>query len=182
MIPTPSPGDVPSNRSPGELRLAIADLTPADHARLVKVAHVLAHGLPEEPEDLIQEAIVRTISGTRKCPRRMAIPAFLYGVMRSLASAARKRGDALRFVPFEDDAMGPPATGPGAGNRVRDMRRRLLALFDDGSAERRVIELQLEGLRGAPLRKSMGYSRKQLATVRRRIRRRVERVRRSGLP
>ena len=162
--------------------MEIARLSPADRVRLMKAAHVLAHGLPEEPEDLVQEALVRTMSGARKCPRRMKIPAFLCGVMRSLASAARKRGEALRFVPFDEDTMARSAAGPGAENRVRDMRRRLLALFHERSAEHRVVELQLEGLRGARLRESMGYTRTQLATVRRRIRRRLERARRSGLP
>lgn len=181
MNATPSSSDSRPNRPLTEVRLEIARLSPADRARLVKAAHSLAHGLPEEPEDLVQEALVRTISGRRKCPVRMAIPAFLFGVMRSLASAARKRGEALRFVPLDEGVVLPSARSPGAGERLRAMRRRLLALFDAGSPERRLVELMLEGRRGLQLREPMGYTPTQLATARRRIRRRLERAKRRGM-
>ena len=142
---------------------------------------MLAHGLWEEPEDLVQEALRRTLAGTRRCPQRMEIVAFLNGVIRSLASNARRQGQALRTVPLDEDALAQRPAGPGTRERTRAARRRLLALFAEGSADRRVVELMLEGRRGASLRAAMGYTPKQLATVRRRIRRRVERAGRSGM-
>lgn len=74
---------------PDEIRAAIDGLAVIDLARLRRAGRLLAFGLACEADDLIGEAVAATLSGTRTCPRRMALVPFLIGAMRSIASAAR---------------------------------------------------------------------------------------------
>ena len=62
-------------------------LTAADLRRLERIARTRTIGLPEiEWQDLLQEAIVRTLDGTRKWPKQLSLVVFLRETMRSIAS------------------------------------------------------------------------------------------------
>lgn len=152
----------------------------------MKAAAFLGKGLLEEPEDLVQEALFRAISGARTCPVDTDILAFLYGVIRSLASAARKRGGSIRFVPLDDESVVQIADEADwqaslrAEQGMEHLRQRLLALFPERTYGRLVVTLKLKGHRGAQIMERTGLNRTQLATALRGIRRRVERAKRDG--
>lgn len=161
--------------SPEEVRDALDGLSAEDHSRLMKAAAVYSSGLPEEPADLLQEAMCRTLSGQRVVPARMEVTPFLIGVMRSLSSSARKRIRQGRLISLED---APPVAADWDGEeRGGD---RLLALFELGSRERQVLRMKLDGRRGAEIREPLRLSRIELASSLRAIRRRLERAKRGG--
>ena len=173
--------------SPEEVGEAIARLTAEDHARLVKVSRIHALGCSAEPEDLLQDVLVKFLSGERSCPNGVSIVVALGKAMKSLAHNERKKAQRVPMVPFEDGSHeNQEELGRSPeDDRIRDeelasCRRRLLALFPEGSYGRLIVELRLEGLRGEKIMERTGYSRKELATALRRIRRRVERAKRDG--
>ena len=68
--------------------------TPADLARALKVAKVLSQGLRRiDPLELLQEAAVRFMGGTRIWPRNVPTLVVLHDVMHSIASNERKKKD-----------------------------------------------------------------------------------------
>lgn len=77
----------------GDMAAAISGLSPADHARLKAIARLRAQGLPRGIgwADLLQEAMARALSGSRRLPPDVKVVAFLAGVMRSIASEVWRR-------------------------------------------------------------------------------------------
>jgi hypothetical protein len=81
--------------SPAEVSQAIEALSDADALRLMKAAgaHLKKVGhlkLGRSPEDLIQEAITRTLSGERSWKRGISFVFHLDQAMRSICSSWRK--------------------------------------------------------------------------------------------
>ncbi|MGT2488190.1 hypothetical protein ACU4GA_24135 [Methylobacterium oryzae CBMB20] len=77
--------------SPEEFGAAYCDLSRDDRKKLVVIAKRLCGGTTLNPGDLLNEAICRTLLGTRQCGRELNIVAYLVGVMRSLVSHERER-------------------------------------------------------------------------------------------
>ena len=105
-----SPGEpAVSHLSPAEIEAAINQLSQADFSRLRKLAGLRSRELPIRADDLLQEAFVRALAGSRKCPRHVGIIRFFDGAMHSIASdavkAQNRRPTELRLVPErgEDD-------------------------------------------------------------------------------
>ena len=82
-------------------------LTAADLRRLKGVARVRALGLHEvEWQDLLQEAVVRTLDGARQWPVDVGLVVFLRETMRSIASEhwRRRRVDPIVQDPPQHDS------------------------------------------------------------------------------
>ena len=72
---------------------ALANLSDADLLRLQALARLRARSLPHGVSwsDLLHEAILRALDGTRQWPAGLPFIAFLAGVMRSLCNEMRRR-------------------------------------------------------------------------------------------
>jgi hypothetical protein len=95
--------------SVAEATARLQALSEAEALLLKKASGYLSYGGARSPRDLRQEAFKRTLAGSRKCPRDLPIVPFLFGVMRSIASADRKslgRAPELSLVPKDDSATG----------------------------------------------------------------------------
>jgi RNA polymerase sigma-70 factor (ECF subfamily) len=67
---------------------ALAALTPEDLLRLKRMAQLRARLMPGlDWEDLLNEALLRALDGSRRWPVELPLVAFLGGIMRSLADA-----------------------------------------------------------------------------------------------
>jgi DNA-directed RNA polymerase specialized sigma24 family protein len=67
---------------------ALASLTPSDLIRLKRLAQLRARLLPGlEWDELLHEALLRALDGSRQWPERVPLLAFLVGIMRSLVDA-----------------------------------------------------------------------------------------------
>ena len=65
---------------------ALATLTPVDLARLKRLAQLRARLLPGlEWDELLNEALLRALDGSRRWPEGVPLLTFLAGIMRSLA-------------------------------------------------------------------------------------------------
>jgi RNA polymerase sigma-70 factor (ECF subfamily) len=90
---------------------ALAALTPADLLRLKRVAQLRARVLPGvEWEELLNEALLRALDGSRRWPENVPLLAFIAGIMRSLvdARAQERRHLAERALASGETPMAPP--------------------------------------------------------------------------
>ena len=81
-------------------REALDALTPVQLNRLELQGRHLALGLHMTGEDLLQEAITRTLDGKRRYRQGVDVSTFLYNAMRSIASAVRVKEK--RLAPLGD--------------------------------------------------------------------------------
>lgn len=172
--------------STDELRVAFA-LSPLQRAKLVKAASRLVGGTDYEPDDLVSEAVVRALDGTRTCPRDVPPTVFLWNAMKSIASAA-----------WESRSLRPRATsidGPGSEKIAAKLRasersaeeglvasedsakrlEALMTLFKDDADALCVVMGDLDGLEADEIRALCSLDKLAFPTVRRRIRRTIDR-------
>ena len=83
-----------------EFREALQALTPVQLNRLRLQGDALASGLPMTGEDLLQEAVSRTLEGSRRYRQDVDVSTYLSNAMRSIASAEREK--ARRQEPLGD--------------------------------------------------------------------------------
>jgi DNA-directed RNA polymerase specialized sigma24 family protein len=162
------------------VRAAIESLSPADTIRLRRASLYFAKG-PWTAEELRQEALFRAFMGQRKCPKDIGIVQFLVGAMKSIISSEAK--SAARAMTRQLEAVGDfnptdADSGPEFAlleqEKLDRIRTKTLALFDDDSSERIILEGIMEGLEGNELCELAGINSDQLATKRKFIRRRID--------
>src|SRR5262245_10272236 len=108
LAPEPEP---PTHLQRFEVEAAVARFAQdaSEMARGRKLARLLAHGLPAmDAEDLLQNAFILLLTGSRRWPRGLAALVMLKGVMRSVASNARKKPNYVLAedlgYPFDEDS------------------------------------------------------------------------------
>lgn len=179
-------GPAVASRSRDEIADAIRGLTPAQWARLKKVAHRLTFGRPVEPEDLLQMAYASALDG-RTCPANVDVVRFLAEAMRSIADGevdkARRR---VVLVPVpktgenEDEEVEFPDDRPTVEERrisdenVAEMRGAILALFNDDPTAQDLVEGVMAEMTAEELRELTGLDQKAYDSKRRLIRRRID--------
>ena len=168
--------------SPAEVKAALNALTAVDIARLNQAAEFFCviNGF-DQPNDLLQEALTRALAGQRRCRRDLALVPFLYGSMRSIANAAAKASRRSRIDPFADpeDSDEEAELGAHAVELVdperlaaaRDALQKLNELFKDDEEILIFIEAMASGLKGRELRQSLGLSKTDHDTIRKRMHR-----------
>lgn len=153
--------------SPDQFREAIVGLSAADQARLSTAAHIYGRRHRSEPEDLYQEALVKALSGERRCPVGTNPVVFLSNAMRSIAFNWRPSHQLESL-----ESAGDLATDEHVESVLAALLESALRhAFADDRIARAVLDGILEGLRGQALCDETGLDRTQLATARRRIRR-----------
>lgn len=182
MSPSPS-----VRRPPSSLAAEIARLGDADLVRLAALARLRARGLPGvEGADLLNEAVLRLLDGTRSRPPDVPLIAVLAMTMRSLASEhhRRRRSERPVLVPLGggDEAArcadpspeADPERATAAAQALADLDRLFAA---DGVALQIIAGLG-EGLSAAQIRGRYRIGATAYDTARRRIRRAL--LRRDG--
>jgi hypothetical protein len=176
-------------RSVAEVADLIRGLSDAETLIFKKGSVHLSFGGARGPKELRHEAVRRAISGSRKCPHDLPILPFLYGVMKSIASADRKaiaRNPELSLVPKDNC----PATGIFEGvdprsspedqilmdEEMAEVKRRILALFEDDAVAQALAEGMMGELEGQELRELTGLGTKDFASKRRFVRRRIDKA------
>ncbi|HUZ34127.1 MAG TPA: hypothetical protein VMV19_18775 [Xanthobacteraceae bacterium] len=173
--------------SPAELRAAIEQLSPADLFRLEKVARGFGALAGKDPEDLLQEAIMRALADVRHCPRDVSVPSFLMGAMKSLVSADRKSAPANRVIaPVDDPAVEGEIAKTHATEATpeeaivdrlsnEDVVESVFELFhgDDDATYWLMARMDTDTL--AEAQAATGFDSKKMNTVGKRVRRKIER-------
>ena len=174
-------------RTADEIADAIRALTHAQWARLRLVAEKYACRCPLGPDDLLQEAFLRALEGGRKCPAHVDVVRFLAEAMRSIADGeAEKIENQVVLTPIAQlsdeqegtvDPKEPKLNAEDAAmckQNVAAIRNAMLALFNDDSQARDLIEGIMEDFTAEELRKLTDLDKTAYASKRRLIRRTID--------
>lgn len=173
-------------RSRDEIKKAIKAFTDANWVRLEQTAKSCAI-YPVEPDQLKQEALVRALSGDRKCPSNVDVVRFLAEAIRSISDGELNKVENRRNeVSVHDDmienldAITPKEPGPTAEERMisneqcQQIERKILELSDDDETAQLLIMGIMIGLEGAELREQTELDQTSFNSKRRLIRRRID--------
>jgi DNA-directed RNA polymerase specialized sigma24 family protein len=171
-----------------EIRAAIESLTRDDLLRLRQFAVWRMRGLGRngggrDHEDLIQEAVVRTVAGDRRWNQRaVTLAAHLVGAMRSISNhwateVSVRAGEGLpdsagvALIEQLASAAIDPETELAAKQEIKAIEK----LLAGDAAAVRVLDCIRRGLSGPETQLATGYSRTEYETVMKRIRRKLRR-------
>ncbi len=168
-----------------EIHIAIDGLSDEDIARLVTAAKMYSRFCGISPDDLLQEAYMRALDGSRTCGAGTTVVGFLCGVMRSLASQeneARKSGFRPVVVMRNGEPVLPDVAADivspeqSAASAIDDTRvlAKIEALVADDEQLQLLIEGLDDGMRGAELQDLLGIDEKGLAALRKKLIRRLQ--------
>lgn len=168
-----------------EVRKRLQSINLKPGGRLHRNALYHANRAQVDPDDLLQAAIVAAMT-SRKCRTNLAIEPFIIGIMRSKVSKVIKRQERKVQLGIRLHSLDEPGTeiaGPDLIEVNEQQRRRtasaeLLRAISGGDA---VIAKVIDGIghdyRGQRLATFTGIKQDDLATVRRRLKRRAATVR-----
>jgi DNA-directed RNA polymerase specialized sigma24 family protein len=132
----------PTHLSQSEVRRALDRLRSADILRLSLLArHWAGHLRGRDADDLLNEAFDRVLSGRRPWPSDVGMPAFMNGVMRSIASQWRHE-DARETLIDDDQEDGTDniESGLTPDHEVNDLLSRMRRALDADPQARDVLE------------------------------------------
>jgi RNA polymerase sigma-70 factor (ECF subfamily) len=135
----------------------------------MKIARLYARRTPFGPDDLLQEAFCRVLSGKRVRARGAPIKSFLVGVMRSIAWEWK----------CECHETLVDAPDPGGGESpvmARIDAAKIVAIFADDPVAQKIVLGMMEGARGEELQLSSGLGKIEYESKRKKISRRVEKL------
>ncbi|WP_156488696.1 MULTISPECIES: sigma-70 family RNA polymerase sigma factor [unclassified Erythrobacter] len=162
-----------------QVHAAIAAIDFRANSKLMRMARFRAFTAGIDAEDILQEAILRTLT-SRSCPAGLKMEYFLMAVMRSIASAiiARRKRDEARYCSELDLVVSPVA--PDEACEIAERSDAWRQAFDDvvaGSSEiERVVDGIDQGLCGKALAEFANTDLARLASVRKTIKRRAARA------
>ena len=162
-----------------QVRAAIATIDFRANSKLMRMARFRAFTAGVDAEDILQEAILRTLT-SRRCPAGLKMEYFLMAIMRSIASAiiARRERDEARHWNELDLVVSPLA--PDEACEIAERAAAWRQAFDDVVAGSPEIESVVNGidhgLCGRALAEFASTDRARLASVRKAIKRRVNNV------
>ena len=168
----PAPYNPHPAPAPQDVRAALATLPKEDLLRLRAIARLRARALPGGVSwsDLLHEAVLRALSGTRPWPPGLPLVAFLAGVMRSLCDEQWRRHllqDRL-FPPSDSTSSADdPERAYAASQALAGIHR----LFAADAAATKVITGLLGGMAPEEIRRHYGLTTVEYSTARRRMRR-----------
>lgn len=163
-------------------QLLVEQLTTIDMLRLSLIARCLD---PRRDEDLLQEAITKTLSGERRWRKGISLFAHLYGAMMSIASNWAKKKDEQLILESDyvdrnaSDVLGLleqlPATTPDPLRQVtwKGMVAKIHELFKNSSLERSLLQCFSLGMTPMEIRKQFGLSERDYRAAVRRLRRSI---------
>lgn len=161
-------------RDPARVRQAIETLAEADLYRIYTFARICQPRFPSiaTAEDLLQEAVVRTLSGERAWDsERVSFVHHLLGVMRSIAwSWGKQAAREVHLVAEPASPSGPVTTDFLAASEALT---EILNVFEDDPEARAMIDALAEGMPGREVRQHLRLSDRAYYSTYRRIRRKV---------
>ena len=171
-----------------ELASALTSLSTADLLRVKQIAKLRCVGLSSITwEDLVNEAVTRTLAGTRRWPHAVPLIAFLAQTIRSIASEEWRRRDHEQTTLETDlgfDETETPMTLADFAVDLIDPEREAVArktlsnietLFHDDYEAGTILRGFAEGATPEQIQSSASLTKTQYASAQKRIRRRLAR-------
>jgi len=159
-----------------ELEAAVLGISDADILRVSQIANSYTGSHEMEADDLVQEAIMRTLAGDRKtCPRDLPIVYFLAGVIKSIAHEEREKNKRKKndedsyqatLKQFNDEDC-------STENDVLEQQlyNELEAIYEEDEEILLLILYLQEGESSSEIQKNEGWSETHYNSIRRRMRR-----------
>ncbi len=173
-----------------ESESAIANLEPREVILLRQYAHIrLVFNTRELSEDeLISEALSRTLNGDRRWNLKLTIVQHLIGVMRSIASDQRRKTSSKTEVVISDLDYGndltpfeaADSTDEAAQIENKNVVETIFTLFEGDSDSTMVLKGLLLGEKPSQTISKAGLSEKAYGSARKRITRKVLMMRKEG--
>ncbi len=141
--------------------------------RLGELARVYARsvGSGTEGAEILNEAMARVLEGRRRWPADLPVDVFFFEVMRSIAHEWRQR--AWR-EPFLEDQTNPDvAIAPDHRADIESVNAVVRRSLKDDPLALRLFELELVGMTGSEIQRTLGLDATAYDTLRRRFRRRL---------
>jgi DNA-directed RNA polymerase specialized sigma24 family protein len=140
--------DKKATRARDEVEAIIRGFTVADWARLYLLGKSLAFKTKWDSDDLIQEAILRTLRGTRNCPSDIDVMKHLVDTMSSVADGEREKAHnqivhVPTLQPGTDEAECDPSSQEWSAEEAlvyEAGREEILAAFDDDPTARDLVD------------------------------------------
>ena len=168
---------------------AMRGLTVADLRRLQGIARVRALGLHEvEWQDLLHEAVVRTLDGSRQWPVDISLIVFLRETMRSIASEHWRRRRIDPIIPDPPphdpsdevdatvlDSVVDPTSDPERDAAAAETLARIQQAFDGDLEALHVLQGMALGKSPSEIRDEGQMDARRYASTQRRIRRTLAR-------
>lgn len=184
--------DQQSVLSQEELENAIAAFSDADWTRINKAAAFyqrLCSRSSMSANDLVQEALLRAISGTRKCPRDVGVAMFIAKAIRSIANGEAEKIENIQpTISLDDETSSFELSGQDASpedmvsnkQEHQKLEQKLINLFaGDETAQLMVLGI-LEGESRADLQALSELDDTQFNSKRRKIRRTINKASQNG--
>jgi DNA-directed RNA polymerase specialized sigma24 family protein len=170
----------PADTSAEAVARALAALTPSDLVRLKRLAQLRARLVPDlDWEELLNEALLRALDGSRHWPEGVPLLAFIAGIMRSLVdgrTGARRR-QAERALAVREPQV---VTAPDARLHARQCLDAIVQFFaGDPDVLALIAGLMRQYLEGAE-EPTPQLSRKRRDAARKRLARAILRGRLDG--
>ena len=176
------PDIVGETYSPDEIRAAISSFTDLNWVRVNKAAKYFASRCGREWQELLNEALARSLEGRRNCPRSVAVPTFLGNVIRSIASEVdeldghaplNEELDALQRSPAGLTDLSKPSDPAASTMDAQKMYDDIVTTFDGDDTCKMLFEGTVDGIEGQELREFLELSQKDFDSKRRFVRRRL---------
>lgn len=173
----------------GEIVAAIDALSTADTLRLSKVAafrarSLAALGLGTSADDLVQEALARTLHGNRRWRKAVKFVTHLTQTIRSIASHGREELKGGAVVPAtSDDAEGAldgvsvlsATVDPERAAAALEQLDQIAARFESDAEVTLVMTRLAQGMTGPEIQTDLDMTQTQYETIMTRLRRGVDR-------
>lgn len=163
---------------PRDVAAALAALSDDDLLRLRALARLRARGLPGGVawSDLLHEAVLRALEGTRRWPPGVPLLAFLAGIMRSLCDEQWRRWQREGLSPQPGGAAGALADAasdadPERAYAAAEALAAVDRMFASDPVALKVIAGLTNGLGAEEIQRHYGLSAVEYDTARRRMRR-----------
>ncbi len=168
-----------------EVEKALNALSPEDHAKLIMFAksfcrrrHLSTSVM--EPEDLLSEAIAKTLQLIRKWNKRVTLLKHLDRAMESISGhvvSERERIDSFpEGLEPGKEQRGPIPTADGPDETLmskEEVAAKLRKIFGNDDEAARVFALRLEGFQATDIKAECGLSQIRYDAVAKRIRRKL---------
>jgi len=166
-----------------ELREAIRQLGKGDAAKIRQAARWFERRCGMPVDDLMQEAFVRMLGGSRRVPREPSFVAVVLQVIRSIASgemdAIAKGHREVRPIPNGTDGPEMVDCGPSpeclvlSAHDGGQILTTIDHLIEDDEQLQLLVEGLCDGMMGEELEQLLEVDTKGLATIRKRLKRRL---------
>ena len=167
----------------GQVYKAIKALTDADHKKLMIIAVFYCrnrklHNHTIEPEELISEAVVATLSGNKQWRHgNVSLIKHLDQAMRNISGHLAGKGlkESLAKEALKDLQTITRKTTDTVSSTVlsRDELRRVQSLFDGDEPASRLLELKSQEMTMSEIKSAMGMSNTEYETVFKRVYRKL---------